>query len=186
MNSTPTSASPIPGSTVPSDQLADIAKLVTAYYTHEPDYTLPEQRIAFGTSGHRGSSFNHTFNENHVLVMTQAICDYKNAHGLNGPLFLGIDTHALSMPAYTTALEVLAGNGVDVMLAHGDEYTPTPAVSFAIIAHNRGRTSGLADGIIITPLITLPPAAASNTTPPTEDQRMPRSPDGSKSAPTRI
>lgn len=165
----PASSNPValtPGSAVPASQLVDIAKLVTAYFTEAPDFGIAEQRIAFGTSGHRGSSFNGTFNEAHVLAMTQAICDYKSAHGINGPLFLGLDTHALSMPAYASAIEVLAGNGVDVMLAHHDEYTPTPALSFAIIAHNRGRTTALADGIIITPSHNPPASGGFKYNPP--------------------
>lgn len=165
----PASSNPaplVPGSAVPASQLVDIAKLVTAYFTEAPDFGIAEQRIAFGTSGHRGSSFNGTFNEAHVLAMTQAICDYKKTHDINGPLFLGLDTHALSMPAYASAIEVLAGNGVDVMLAHHDEYTPTPALSFAIIAHNRGRTTALADGIIITPSHNPPASGGFKYNPP--------------------
>ena len=122
-----------------------------AYYTEVPDPAIPGQRVAFGTSGHRGSSFLKTFNEWHVLAITQAICRYRAQQGIDGPLFLGIDTHALSVPACDSALEVLAANGVDVMLAEHDEYTPTPAVSHAILTHNRGRTAGLADGIVVTP-----------------------------------
>jgi len=134
--------------------LVDVAKLIAAYYSETPDPSIAAQRVAFGTSGHRGSSFDLSFNEWHVLAITQAICQYRAQHNTNGPLFLGMDTHALSQPACASALEVLAANGVDVMLAEGDEYTPTPAVSHAILAHNRGRaaaSSGLADGIVITP-----------------------------------
>ena len=131
--------------------LVDVPRLVTAYYTELPDPSLPAQRVAFGTSGHRGSSFDHSFNEWHVLAITQAICEHRASRGIDGPLYLGIDTHALSQPAYASALEVLAANGVEVMLATNDEYTPTPAISHAILAHNRGRSSGLADGIVITP-----------------------------------
>ena len=109
------------------------------------------QRVAFGTSGHRGSSFKSSFNEWHILAITQAICAYRARQGINGPLFLGIDTHALSIPAYATALEVLSANGVEVMLAEGNEYTPTPVISHAILTYNLGRKSGLADGIVITP-----------------------------------
>jgi len=129
----------------------DVPRLITAYYTGVPDPSVPSQRVAFGTSGHRGSSFEVSFNEWHVLAITQAICDYRQSQRITGPLFLGIDTHALSQPACASALEVLAANGVDVMLALGDEYTPTPAVSHAILTHNRGRSSGLADGIVVTP-----------------------------------
>ena len=145
-----TRISPLAGKPVPASQLVDIGKLVTAYYTGIPDPAQPAQRVAFGTSGHRGSSFELSFNERHVLAITQAICRYRKQHGIGGPLFLGIDTHALSQPAATSALEVLAANGVDVMLAQGDEYTPTPAVSHAILCHNRGR-AGLAYGIVVTP-----------------------------------
>jgi phosphoglucomutase len=131
--------------------LINIPKLVTAYYTDLPDFSVPTQRVAFGTSGHRGSAFKKSFNEGHVLAISQAICDYRKQQGIDGPLFLGIDTHALSEPACASALEVLAANAVEVMLADKGEYTPTPAVSHAILAYNRGRATGLADGIVITP-----------------------------------
>jgi phosphoglucomutase len=131
--------------------LVDVAKLVAAYYAEVPDPLVPAQRVAFGTSGHRGSSFKLAFNENHILAITQAICLHRTQHGISGPLFLGIDTHALSEPACVTALEVLAGNGVEVMVAGADEYTPTPAISHAILTYNRNRKTGLADGIVITP-----------------------------------
>jgi phosphoglucomutase len=143
--------SPQAGKPAPSAMLVHVPKLVTAYYTDVPDPELPEQQVAFGTSGHRGSSFESSFNESHVLAISQAICAYRSKQGINGPLFLGIDTHALSVPACASALEVLAANGVDVMLAEDDEYTPTPAVSHAILRYNRGRNTGFADGIIVTP-----------------------------------
>src|SRR5476651_1022922 len=143
--------SPFAGKPAPAELLVDIPRLVTAYYTGQPDAAISTQRVAFGTSGHRGSSFDLSFNEWHVLAISQAICRYRRYRGIDGPLFLGIDTHALSQPACASALEVLAANGVDVMLAAGDEYTPTPAVSHAILCYNRGRTTGLADGIVITP-----------------------------------
>ena len=143
--------SPLAGKPAPAALLVNVAKLVTAYYTDVPDPTVVEQRISFGTSGHRGSSFARSFNEWHVLAITQAICQYRKQRAIDGPLFLGTDTHALSEPALASALEVLAGNGVDVMLAENDEYTPTPAISRAILAYNRGRDRGLADGIVITP-----------------------------------
>jgi phosphoglucomutase len=146
-----TRISPLAGKPAPASILVDVAKLVTAYYGELPDPTLPAQRVAFGTSGHRGSSLDVSFNERHVLAITQAICRHRRKNGVDGPLFLGIDTHALSQPAAASALEVLAANGVDVMLAAGDEYTPTPAVSHAILGYNRGRTAGLADGIVVTP-----------------------------------
>jgi phosphoglucomutase len=131
--------------------LVNVPRLVTAYYTEVPDPSVPEQRVAFGTSGHRGSAFEKSFNEWHVLAIGQAICQYRKQQGIDGPLFLGIDTHALSVPACANALEVLAANGVEVMLAGNDEYTPTPVISHAILAYNRGRDTGLADGIVITP-----------------------------------
>ncbi|MFH0785418.1 MAG: phosphoglucomutase (alpha-D-glucose-1,6-bisphosphate-dependent) [Pseudomonadota bacterium] len=131
--------------------LVQIPELVTAYYSMQPDPAVPEQRVAFGTSGHRGCAFDKSFNEWHILAISQAICQYRTQQLIDGPLFLGMDTHALSVPAYAGVLEVLAANGVEVMIAEGDEYTPTPAVSHAILSYNRGRRSGLADGIIITP-----------------------------------
>ena len=146
-----THISPLAGKPAPASSLVDIAKLVAAYYSMVPDPSVAAQRVAFGTSGHRGSSFAVSFNERHVLAITQAICQYRAKQGIDGPLFLGIDTHALSQPACATALEVLAANGVETMLATADEYTPTPAVSHAILVHNRGRTAGLADGIVVTP-----------------------------------
>jgi phosphoglucomutase len=139
------------GKPAPASSLINIAKLVAAYYSEVPDPAASDQRVAFGTSGHRGSAFDCSFNEWHILAITQAICQYRVANNINGPLFLGIDTHALSEPACASALEVLAANGVDVMLAVNDEYTPTPAVSHAILTFNRGRCGGFADGIIITP-----------------------------------
>jgi len=137
-----------PASTLPR---VDVPRLVTAYYTTAPDPEVPAQAVAFGTSGHRGSALDGTFNEAHVLAISQAICEYRSKNGIGGPLFLAIDTHALSVPACASALEVLAANGVEVMLAKDDEYTPTPVLSHAILTYNRGRTSGLADGIVITP-----------------------------------
>jgi phosphoglucomutase len=142
---------PLAGQVAPLSVLVDVPRLVSAYYTGLPDPAVAAQRVAFGTSGHRGSSFQNSFNERHVLAISQAICEYRALKGTTGPLFLGIDTHALSVPASASALEVLAANGVDVMLSTGDEYTPTPSVSLAILMHNRGRTTDLADGIVITP-----------------------------------
>jgi phosphoglucomutase len=133
------------------DQLTDIPRLITAYFTLQPDPSVRAQRVSFGTSGHRGSSFSHSFNEQHILATTQAICMYREKEGISGPVFMGIDSHALSEPAQATALEVLAANGVETMIAVNDDYTPTPAVSHAILEYNKGRTSGLADGIVITP-----------------------------------
>jgi phosphoglucomutase len=158
--------SPLAGYLATPALLVDVPKLVSAYYTEVPDFSVPEQRVAFGTSGHRGSSFENTFNQWHVLAITQAICDYRRWRGINGPLFLGMDTHALSTPAYSSALEVLAANSVDVMLATHDEFTPTPAISHAIITHNRGRTTGFADGIIITPSHNPPDSGGFKYNPP--------------------
>jgi phosphoglucomutase len=131
--------------------LTNIPRLMTAYYTRRPDPAVREQRVAFGTSGHRGSAFDSAFNEAHILAITQAICLYRRQHDIDGPLFLGIDTHALSESALASALEVLVANGVHVMIDDWDGYTPTPVISHAILTHNRGRADGLADGIVVTP-----------------------------------
>lgn len=145
------SHSPYAGKLLPQDMLVDVTKLVDAYYNQKPDTAIAEQRVSFGTSGHRGSSFKNSFNENHVLAITQAICDYRTQAGITGPLYVGIDTHALSAPAQISAVEVFAANGVDIMLAEGGEFTPTPAISHAILTYNKGKTTGLADGVVITP-----------------------------------
>ncbi|WP_406431388.1 phosphoglucomutase (alpha-D-glucose-1,6-bisphosphate-dependent) [Streptomyces sp. NBC_00631] len=133
------------------EDLVDVARLVTAYYALHPDPSDPGQRVAFGTSGHRGSSLTTAFNEDHIAATSQAICEYRSGQGTDGPLFLGADTHALSEPAKVTALEVFAANGVTVLIDSADGYTPTPAVSHAVLTHNRGRTAGLADGVVVTP-----------------------------------
>ncbi|MFK0284578.1 phosphoglucomutase (alpha-D-glucose-1,6-bisphosphate-dependent) [Streptomyces sp. NPDC090499] len=133
------------------EDLVDVARLVTAYYALHPDPSDPGQRVAFGTSGHRGSSLTTAFNEDHIAATSQAICEYRSGQGTDGPLFLGADTHALSEPAKVTALEVFAANGVTVLVDSADGYTPTPAVSHAVLTHNRGRTTGLADGVVVTP-----------------------------------
>ncbi len=143
--------SPLAGKPAPSSILIDITKLQNAYYSEIPDPSVNEQRVIFGTSGHRGSSFDKAFNEWHILAITQAICLYRKQQNISGPLYIGIDTHALSQPALRNALEVLAANDVQVMLSEKDEYTPTPAISHAILSYNKGRQSGLADGIVITP-----------------------------------
>ena len=143
--------SSLAGKSAAPSMLVNVPKLVTAYYSEVPDPAVAEQRVAFGTSGHRGSACAKSFNERHVLAISQAICLHRKQQGIDGPLFLGIDTHALSTPAFASALEVLAANGVEVMIAEGDEYTPTPAVSHAILTYNRGRDKSLADGILITP-----------------------------------
>ena len=143
--------SPLAGKPAPKEVLVDLGRLEREYYTRRPDIDDPNQRVLFGTSGHRGSSLRGTFTEAHILAITQAICDYRHSQGANGPLHMGKDTHALSAPAQRTALEVLAGNGVETMIQRDDAFTPTPAVSHAILRYNRGRTQGLADGIVITP-----------------------------------
>ncbi len=145
------SISPLAGKPVPKSILVNIPRLISAYYTQQPDPAEETQLVSFGTSGHRGSSFDSTFNENHILAITQAICDYRKKEGIVGPLFIGIDTHALSEPAFITALEVLAANEVDTMIQDGFGYTPTPSVSHAILKYNKGRDSGFADGIVVTP-----------------------------------
>ena len=158
--------SPLAGQPAPYASLVDVPRLVSAYYSGRPDASVPAQRVAFGTSGHRGSSFDDSFNEWHVLAITQAICDFRKQKGIDGPLFLGIDTHALSTPAFASAVEVLAANGVELMLSKDDEYTPTPAVSHAILVYNRGRTSGLADGIVVSPSHNPPESGGFKYNPP--------------------
>jgi phosphoglucomutase len=142
---------PRAGQRVDPTLLLDVPRLLVAYYAGRPDPGVAAQRVRFGTSGHRGSAFDNAFNEAHILAITQAICDHRRKAGIDGPLFVGIDTHALSAPALETALEVLVANGAAVMIDERDGYTPTPVVSHAILAHNRGRSRGLADGIVITP-----------------------------------
>jgi len=142
---------PLAGKLAPSSVLVDISKLIEAYRSGSPDPSIREQRVSFGTSGHRGSSLKRSFNESHILAITQAICEYRHAQGTTGPLHLGMDTHGLSKPAFATALEVLAANNVHVMIDQDGGYTPTPVISHAILAYNRVRTSSLADGIVITP-----------------------------------
>ncbi len=158
--------SPLAGKPAQPSMLVNVPRLVTAYYSNRPDPAAPAQRVAFGTSGHRGSAFENSFNEWHVLAISQAICEYRSQHRIDGPLFLGIDTHALSEPAFASALEVLAANGVEVMLADNDEYTPTPVISHAILTYNRGRDSGLADGIVITPSHNPPDSGGFKYNPP--------------------
>ena len=143
--------SPLAGKPAEQNILVNIPRLVTAYYTGKPDPSVAAEKVSFGTSGHRGSSFKNSFNENHILAITQAICLYRKAQKTDGPLYLGFDTHALSAPSYATTMEVLSANHVEVMIANGDEYTPTPVISYAILKYNKGRTTGLADGIVITP-----------------------------------
>ncbi|NDP49369.1 MAG: alpha-D-glucose phosphate-specific phosphoglucomutase, partial [Sulfuriferula multivorans] len=157
---------PLAGKLAQPAMLVNVPRLITAYYSNMPDPSVPAQRVAFGTSGHRGSAFDNSFNEWHVLAISQAICDYRTQQGIDGPLYLGIDTHALSEPALTSALEVLAANGVEVMLADKDEYTPTPVISHAILTYNRGRVAGLADGIVITPSHNPPDSGGFKYNPP--------------------
>ena len=143
--------SAVPGQLLDASLLVDVDALLGAYYDERPDPDVPEQRIAFGTSGHRGSSLARTFNEMHVAAISEAVCRYRDAHGIDGPLFLGRDTHALSEPASRTAMEVLAAHGVEVVIDAGDGFVPTPVVSHEILAHNRGRATRLGDGIVVTP-----------------------------------
>ena len=146
-----TRISPLAGKPAPKSILVDVPKLLGAYADLQPDPSIAAQRVAFGTSGHRGSSFERSFNEWHILAISQAICEYRKSKDIDGPLFIGIDTHALSQPAFESALEVLAANGVETMIAQGGEFTPTPTISHAILTYNKGRSRGLADGIVITP-----------------------------------
>jgi phosphoglucomutase len=142
---------PLAGKPAPYELLVNVPRLISAYYTGEPDPAEPAQRVAFGTSGHRGSSFKGSFNEGHILAISQAICEFRQAQDITGPLFIGMDTHALSQPALASAIEVFAGNEQEIMIDAGGGYTPTPVISHAILNYNRGRTTGLADGVVITP-----------------------------------
>src|SRR5580693_8389423 len=142
---------PLAGKPAPASMLVNVPRLVTAYFSNKPDPKIPAQRVSFGTSGHRGSAFNNAFNEAHILAISQAVCDHRRAQGIDGPLFIGIDTHALAEPARASALEVFAANGVTVMIDEHDGYTPTPVISHAILTYNKGRTDGFADGVVITP-----------------------------------
>ena len=171
--------SPLAGKPPPPSMLVNVSRLVSAYYTERPDPALREQRVSFGTSGHRGSSLRCGFNEAHILAVSQAICQYREQRRITGPLFLGMDTHALSEPAFLTALEVLGANGVDVMIDREEGYTPTPVISHAILSYNRGKKAGLADGIVITPSHN--PPEDSNTAPRTEVPRIRRRQAGSRS-----
>lgn len=143
--------SPLAGKPAPASILVDVPKLLAAYVDLKPDPSEPSQRVSFGTSGHRGSSLNRSFNEWHILATSQAICEYRKGKDIDGPLFIGFDTHALSKPAFESALEVLAANGVQMMISTHAEFTPTPTVSHAILVYNKNRSKGLADGIVITP-----------------------------------
>jgi phosphoglucomutase len=144
-------SNPAAGKQVSPESLANIPRLITAYFTSKPDPTDPTQRVSFGTSGHRGSSLKNSFNEDHIFATTQAICDYRRQADLTGPLFVGIDTHALAEPALVSAMEVFAANNVDIMIDQSGGYTPTPVISHAILTYNKSRSEGLADGVVITP-----------------------------------
>lgn len=157
---------PRAGQPASATDLVNVQKLVAAYYEERPDPNVREERVAFGTSGHRGSSFRKTFNQWHILAITQAICLYRKQNNIDGPLFLGIDTHALAQPAVESALEVLAANGINVMLAGREEYTPTPVISHAILTYNHGRTARFADGIVITPSHNPPDTGGFKYNPP--------------------
>jgi phosphoglucomutase len=161
-----TAASPLAGKRAPKSLLVDVAKLLAAYLDLRPDPAIAAQRVAFGTSGHRGSSFERSFNEWHVLAISQAICEYRKKMDITGPLYVGIDTHALSQPAFESALEVLAANDVETMIAAGGEFTPTPAVSHAILTYNRDRKTGMADGIVVTPSHNPPDSGGFKYNPP--------------------
>ncbi len=166
--------SPLAGKPAPPSLLADVPGLVAAYYTLAPDPAAAGERVVFGTSGHRGSSVKKTFNETHILAITEAICLFREKEKTGGPLFLGMDTHALSVPAFASALEVLAAHGVDVMIPEGEPYTPTPAVSHAILTYNRGRRTALADGIVITPSHNPPDSGGFKYNPPHGGPAEPR------------
>jgi phosphoglucomutase len=145
------SSNPAAGKPVSPHSLANVPRLITSYFASKPDGADPAQRVSFGTSGHRGSSLKKSFNEDHVLATSQAICDYRRLAGVTGPLFIGIDTHALAEPALTSATEVFVANGIDIMIDERGGYTPTPVISHAILTYNKDRTAALADGIVLTP-----------------------------------
>src|SRR6266849_5565036 len=157
---------PLAGRPVTQAMLVNVPRLVTAYFTDKPDPAIAAQRVAFGTSGHRGSAFDNAFNENHILAISQAICLYRKTASIDGPLFIGIDTHALSEPALTSALEVFVANGVETMIDAGGGYTPTPVVSHAILSYNKSRPRGRADGVVITPSHNPPPDGGFKYNPP--------------------
>ena len=173
------------GKPAPREILVNVPRLVSAFYTLKPDADNPAHRVAFGTSGHRGSSLEHSFNEDHILATSQAICELRRSRGLSGPLYVGMDTHALSEPALRTAVEVFAANGLDIVLQAGLGYTPTPVISHAILTYNRDRTSGLADGVSSPRLITHLRMAALSTTPRRLGRPIPKPPSLSRTAPTR-
>ncbi|WLT38297.1 hypothetical protein NON20_22930 [Synechocystis sp. B12] len=177
---------PLAGQHPPADSLLDVAKLLDDYYRQQPDPENPAQLVSFGTSGHRGSALNATFNEAHILAVTQAVVDYRQAQGITGPLYMGMDSHALSEPAQKTALEVLAANQVETFLTTATDltrFTPTPAVSYAILTHNQGRKEGLADGIIITPSHNPPSDGGFKYNPPPVARRNRKRPNGFRTGP---
>ena len=179
------SIDPRAGTLAPPADIIDIAKLTRAFFDRKPDVSMPEQRVLFGTSGHRGSAFDTTFNENHIAAITQAICRYRASQGIDGPLYVGRDTHALSEPAFQVALEVLAANGVAVLVDAAGGFTPTPVISHAILTYNKGRTRGLADGIVITPSHNPPKDGGFKYNPPEgEAPPPPPPPAGSRTWPT--
>ena len=155
------------GKPAPRELLVNVPRLVSAYYTHKPDSGNPAHLVAFGTSGHRGMSLRNSFNEDHILAICQAIAEYRQAQRISGPLYLGMDTHALSEPALVTAVEVFAANGMDVVIQRGLGYTPTPAISHAILTDNQGKTSDLADGVVITSSHNPPADGGFKYNPPT-------------------
>jgi phosphoglucomutase len=170
--------SPVAGKPAPASLLVNVPRLVTAYHAERPDTSVAAERVAYGTSGHRGSLFDRSFNEAHILAITQAICSYRQAHRIDGPLFMGMDTHALPEPAFVSVLEVLAANTVEVMIDPDRGYTPTPVISHAILRYNRAH-SGWRTGSSSRPRTTRQKTAASNTTRPTAGRPAPRSPAGS-------
>ena len=165
--------SPLAGKPAPQSLLVDLARLEREYYERKPDLGDPTQLVSFGTSGHRGSPLRGSFTAAHIAAITQAICDYRRGQGIDGPIYMGKDTHAVSGPAQRTALEVLAANSVETIIQRDDGVTPTPVISRAILVYNRGRQNHVADGIVITPSTTPPRTAASNTTRPTADRPTP-------------
>jgi phosphoglucomutase len=183
-DATHATASNQPGTLPSPDTLVNIPRLITAYYSVHPDPENAAQRVAFGTSGHRGNAFNGSFNDDHIAAITQAIVEYRQSQGISGPLFLAQDTHALSEPAFATALEVLAANQIEVMVDETLAYTPTPALSHAILTYNAGRSVSPADGIVITPSHNPPEDAASSTTHPTAARQTPQRPNGLRAEPT--
>lgn len=172
---------PMAGRPATADQIVDVSSLIQAYYEGTPNPQDPEQRVIFGTSGHRGSSFKKTFNEPHILAIAQAICEYRTRHAIDGPLFLGFDSHALSEPAFKSVVEVLVANQVQIIISQKDEYTPTPVVSHAILTYNRGRAKGHADGIVITPSHNPPDEGGIKYDLPNGGGRTLRRPPGSNS-----